>query len=88
MSKRAIRRHHTKRMRRKGTKIRCRCRKHRRGRPRVEGGMCKLGARDRIYEWRKQRLYLNLAVTQNGYVDLLDDLVCLLDDAKALNKDR
>ena len=31
----------------------CDCRKHRRGRPRVSTGICKLGVRDRIYRWRR-----------------------------------
>ena len=37
------------------------CRTHRRGRPRVEGGMCKAGRRTRVYRWRNQARELNLA---------------------------
>lgn len=32
----------------------CDCRKRRKGRPRADVGMCDVGSRDRIYEWRQE----------------------------------
>ncbi len=37
----------------------CGCRRRRRGRPRIVGGMCRLGSRDRIYKWRRQERLLS-----------------------------
>lgn len=33
----------------------CGCSKRRKGAPKVASGMCDIGARDRIYEWRRER---------------------------------
>lgn len=46
----------------KRTSHACDCRKRRKGRPRVDCGMCHSGMRDRIYEWRQETRKLREAV--------------------------
>ena len=40
----------------------CPCRKRCAGRPRVDVGMCDVGARDRVYDWRREVRELRAAV--------------------------
>ncbi len=55
----------------------CPCQKRRRGRPRVAGGMCKIGARGRIYLWRNQARQINgLVCRRHEHAD--DDPVAVL----------
>jgi hypothetical protein len=58
-----------------------RCRSHRPGRPRVSGGMCKIGIRDRIYRWRRQDRELGHLLQRQG-VDLEGDEVACLSSPK------
>ena len=47
----------------------CGCRKTRKGRPRISGGMCKIGMRDRIYDWRREVRELREAVRSGRWED-------------------
>ncbi len=55
----------------------CNCSKHRHGNPRVSGGLCGMGQRDRIYIWRRLTKEIDLAIRQGA--DPYGDYVALLD---------
>ena len=55
----------------------CNCQRRRSGRPRVAGGMCRIGSRDRIYHWRNQIRELNRVIVRR-HVDPDMDQVALL----------
>ena len=61
----------------------CACHKRRKGRPKVAGGMCGVGARTRIYKWRRQAKDLDLAV-RTGTYGLDSDELTLLESPGAI----
>ena len=55
----------------------CGCSKRRKGRPRIAGGMCGVGARARIYRWRKEARELDAAVSGRRALDLDSDEIAV-----------
>jgi hypothetical protein len=53
----------------KRTAYECGCRKRQKGRPKVAAGMCCIGERDRIYDWRHEARDLRVAVLVGRYED-------------------
>lgn len=52
--------------------VSCDCRKRKHGNPRVAAGMCDVGNRDRIYEWRDEARALAVAV-RSGRLDFKEE---------------
>ena len=55
----------------------CNCSKYAKGRPRLAGGMCGIGLRDRVYIWRRLTREIDLAIRQGA--DPYGDYVSCLD---------
>jgi len=59
----------------------CNCSKRRPGRPRLARGMCDIGARDHVYQWRRQARELNRAIVHR-HMDLQGDEIAALTGTK------
>jgi hypothetical protein len=63
----------------KVTPLACHCAKRRHGRPRADVGMCWVGLRDRVYEWRQAAKALRV-LARRGCTDWDGDDISLLED--------
>jgi hypothetical protein len=62
----------------------CRCSGRKKGRPRVNQGMCGFGMRDRVYRWRTQVREYN-RLLDRGH-DPEGDALAVLSDARSVEK--
>lgn len=55
----------------------CHCQRRRTGRPRIAGGMCRVGSRDRIYHWRNLARELNRVIVRRHVPPDMDQVALL-----------